>query len=84
MFDPNDIDLRRVVRELVDTFAGDPPVGYLRGRTAFRDALADRLGCSALEAEELVDTLEARGFLRYTGDPSQRSLATGTWSVGSL
>jgi len=38
---------------------------YLDGRTVIRDAVADRLGCSILEAEALTDTLEAAGYLRF-------------------
>ena len=33
------------------------------------------LGRSELEAEELVDTLEMHGYLRFVGDPSSRSQA---------
>lgn len=59
----------------------EPPVGYLRGRSYFRDVVARELGCSDLEAEELVDTLEMHGYLRFTGDPSVRSRADSRWEV---
>lgn len=59
----------------------EPPVGYLRGRSYFRDVIAHELGCSDLEAEQLVDTLEANGYLRFEGDPSQRSRAESRWVV---
>ena len=61
--------------------AGEPPVGYLRGRNYFRDVIAQELGCSDLEAEDLVDTLEMNGYLRFAGDPSVRSRADSRWDV---
>lgn len=76
-----EMDLLRVSRELRHDFQNDPPLGYLRGRTLLRNHLAERLNCSALEAEELVDTLESRGFLHFNGDPSARSEADSTWSI---
>jgi hypothetical protein len=64
-----EVDLAVLVEALSSRFGRTPPSGYLGGRTALRDAVADELGCSDLEAEELVDTLVARGFVRYEGDP---------------
>jgi hypothetical protein len=59
----------------------DPPVGYLRGRSYFRDVIVHDLGCSELEAEELVDTLEMNGYLRFEGDPSAPSRAESRWAL---
>lgn len=77
-----DIDLsnlaERIQRHIPPT---DPPVGYLRGRSYFRDVIVHELGCSELEAETLVDTLEMNGYLRFEGDPSIRSRAESRWSV---
>jgi hypothetical protein len=61
---------------------GEPPVGWLRGRSYFRDVLVHELRCSDVEAEELVDTLEMNGYLRFEGDPSERSVADSRWDVG--
>lgn len=36
----------------------------LEGRTLMRDVVAEHLGASLLEAEEIVDTLVDRGFVR--------------------
>jgi hypothetical protein len=78
-----DLDLadvaERIRRHIPPT---DPPVGYLRGRSYFRDVLVHELGISDLEAEELVDTLELNGYLRFLGDPSERSRAESRWDVG--
>jgi hypothetical protein len=59
----------------------EPPVGYLRGRSYFRDVVVHELNCSELEAEELVDTLEMNGYLRFEGDPAERSRAESRWAV---
>lgn len=59
----------------------DPPVGWLRGRSYFRDVVAHELGCSDLEAEQLVDTLEVNGYLRFEGNPSERSVADSRWDL---
>ncbi len=77
-----DIDLRDVAERIREHIpVGEPPVGYLRGRSYFRDVLVHELDCSELEAEELVDTLELNGYLRFTGDPSVRSRAESRWEV---
>jgi hypothetical protein len=68
----------RIQRHIPPT---DPPVGYLRGRSYFRDVITHELECSELEAEQLVDTLELNGYLRFEGDPSQRSRAESRWAV---
>jgi len=74
-----DVDLAELVVALCSRFAGARPTGYLNGRTALRDAVADELRCSDLEAEELVDTLVARGFVRYEGDPQAPEDHTRAW-----
>src|SRR6266542_3720151 len=69
-----DVDLMEIAERLRRHIPeGEPPGGYLRGRSYFRDVLAHELGCSELEAEELVDTLEMNGYLKFEGDPSVRS-----------
>jgi hypothetical protein len=68
----------RLLRHIPPT---EPPVGYLRGRSYFRDVIAHELGCSDYEAESLVDTLEVNGYLRFEGDPSERSHAESRWVV---
>ena len=77
----DEVDLRQVSTQLGHLFEHHPPHGYLRGKTAMRNALEEALDCSELQAEELVDTLESRGFLRFDGDPSHRSEADSTWAI---
>jgi hypothetical protein len=75
-----EVDLADLAEGLRDAVTENPPLGYLEGRTVLRDLVEDRLGCSDLEAEELVDTLVSCGFLRFSGDPAARSQA-GVWHV---
>ncbi len=74
-----DLDLRQLTAELKTALAPGEPVGYLRGKALMRNLLVEMKGFSELEAEELVDTLELRGFLRFLGDPSERSIADSHW-----
>jgi competence protein ComEC len=77
-----DVDLMEVAERLRRHIPeGEPPVGYLRGRSYFRDVLVHELGCSELEAENLVDTLEMNGYLKFAGDPSVRSQAESRWDI---
>jgi hypothetical protein len=79
-----DVDLRELAERLRRGIPPtEPPVGYLRGRSYFRDVVVHDLGCSELEAEELVDSLEMNGYLRFRGDPSERSEAESRWDVGA-
>jgi hypothetical protein len=80
-FRPEDIDLAEVADGLRRTFGDRGPTGYLPGRTAFRDALVVQLECSQLEAELVVDTMIARGFLRYEGDPTAKVDELEQWII---
>jgi hypothetical protein len=78
-----DLDLADVAQRIRKHIpATEPPVGYLRGRSYFRDVIVHELGVSELEAEQLVDSLELNGYIRFQGDPSQRSRAESRWDVG--
>ncbi len=77
----DELDLRQLAAQLSERIPPGQPVGYLRGKSALRDLLEEQVGCSALEAEELVDTLESRGYLKFEGDPAARSQAYAHWSI---
>jgi hypothetical protein len=82
MVDFERIDLAEVARLIQKHIPpGEPPVGYLRGRSYFRDVLVHALGCSDVEAEQLVDTLEMNGYLHFEGDPAERSVADSRWDI---
>jgi hypothetical protein len=76
-----DLDLRQLTLDLKSMLPPGEPVGYLRGKALMRDMLVQTKGFSELEAEELIDTLEIRGFLRFLGDPTERSVADATWEI---
>lgn len=72
MMIPEEIDLNELRRQLAARFVDTPPAGYVCGKGELRAAVVDILGCSELEAEQLVDTLESRHLIRYEGDRSGR------------
>jgi hypothetical protein len=77
----DDLDLRQLTAELKAALGPGEPIGYLRGKSMMRDMLVHMKRFSELEAEELIDTLELRGFLRFLGDPSERSVADAHWEI---
>ena len=79
----DDLDLRKLTADLKARLGPGEPVGYLRGKSLMRDMLLDMREnrFSELEAEELVDTLESRGFVRFLGDPAERSVADAPWDI---
>ncbi|MBN8231605.1 hypothetical protein [Corallococcus macrosporus] len=79
----DDLDLRKLTADLKARLGPGEPVGYLRGKSLMRDLLLDMREnrFSELEAEELVDTLESRGFVRFLGDPAERSVADAPWDI---
>jgi hypothetical protein len=78
---PEDLDLEQLTRQLIEVLGLAEPKGYLRGKAQMRDAVVQAMGFSQLEAEELIDTLELRGFLRFLGDTSERSEADSRWEI---
>lgn len=58
------IDLLELTRDLMQRLPGRH-ADYLGGKTAMRDIVMEGRGCSSLEAETIVDTLEARGFIVF-------------------
>jgi len=52
---------------------------YWGGKTIFRDLFYENLGCSLLEAEEWVDTLERLGKIKFQQDPGESG--QGTWEI---
>lgn len=75
-----DLDLGQITAEIHEALRHHEPVGYLRGKALMRDVVAQRRGLSELEAEELIDTLELRGYLHFLGDPAERSEAESHWN----
>ena len=78
----DDVDLSEVLAHLRTLFDAHGPHGYLAGKTSLRNALEEDLGCSELEAETLVDTLEARGLIHFLGDPAMPDEVEAPWQLG--
>ncbi len=52
---------------------------YSRGKTFLRDLLYEKMGCSLLEAERLVDALEKNGKIEFIAFPKRKRF--GTWEI---
>jgi hypothetical protein len=52
---------------------------YLRGKTEFRDFLYEKMGCSLLEAEILVDAMEMNGKIEFRR--FRKGMRFGTWTI---
>jgi hypothetical protein len=63
------ISLTRAAEELERRFGAQIEAAYLPGKTAFRNALCDRLGLSMVESEDLCDSLERRHLIRFDQSP---------------
>lgn len=75
------VDLGELAELLHQKLQHASPFGYLRGKSLMRDLLVREGGYSELQAETLIDTLEALGYLHYRGDITEPSLATCTWDI---
>lgn len=77
---PEEVDLATLAEMLDRALEGRSAEGFVRGRTVLRDATTAHLACSELEAEELIDTMIGRGFLRFSGDPATPA-GGGVWRI---
>ena len=59
------LDLAQLAAALRRRFGRHLFATYLRGKTLMRDALEELLRCSDSMAEELVETLELQGYVRF-------------------
>jgi hypothetical protein len=85
-FSPELLDLLDLVARLKEREAGglDHLEGYLEGKTCLRDALISDLDCSELEAEQVVDTMVARGFVCFrdaSGEATAPGASPGYWEL---
>ncbi len=60
-----DIDLALLAGAVRRRYGRHLFASYLRGKTLMRDAIIVELRCSSYEAEELVETLELMGYVRF-------------------
>ena len=75
--DVEQVDLAQLVAAIRTRVESPLLAGSVVGRTYMRDVVADHLGCSALEAERLVDTMVSRGFVHLERDVDGRE----TWRL---
>jgi hypothetical protein len=54
---------------------------YVRGKTAFRDFLYEKMGCSLLKAEILVDALERQRKITFRR--LRKGMRFGIWEIHS-
>jgi len=77
-----DIDLAQLTASLRRRYGRHLYASYLRGKTLMRDAVVEALGCSAYEAEELVETLELMGYVRFPHlDDNTHPLTRHSWVI---
>lgn len=73
--DVEEVDLAKLAEVVKQRCEGPLPLfGTITGRSIVRDIVASHLGCSLLEAEQLVDTMIARGYARLERDDEDREL----------
>ena len=77
-----DIDLAQLAGAVRRRYGRHLYASYLRGKTLMRDAIVGQLGCSAYEAEELVETLELNGYVRFPHlDDDTHPLTRHSWVI---
>jgi hypothetical protein len=69
----------RAYRLLLKRFASPFGETYLRGKTEFRDFLYEKMGCSLLEAEILVDALEKNKKIEFR--KLRKGMRYGEWEI---
>jgi hypothetical protein len=60
-----EVDLAHLASLLRRRYGRHLYTSYLRGRTLLRDGVREQLVCSSYQAEELIETLELHGYLRF-------------------
>jgi hypothetical protein len=77
-----EVDLAMLAQLLRGRYGRHLYASYLRGKTLMRDAVHDQLGCSAYEAEELVETLELQGYIKFPHlEDSTHPLTRHAWVI---
>jgi hypothetical protein len=77
-----DVDLAALAGTVRRRYGRHLYASYLRGKTLMRDAIVEELRCSAYEAEELVETLELMGFVRFPQLADEtHALTRDTWVI---
>jgi hypothetical protein len=81
VLDVEAIDLLSLSQRLSELLPEDSVLeNYMEGKTRLRDLVVLELGCSALEAEQIVDTMVSRGFLHFRAAPESEARG-GVWAI---
>lgn len=81
-FAVEDVDLAELAAGLRRRYGRHLFASYLRGKTVLRDAIEEQLGCSEYEAEELVETLEMMGYVKFPHLPDDtHPLTRDVWMI---
>ena len=77
-----EVDLAALAAAVQRRYGRHLYASYLRGKTLMRDAVIEELRCSAYEAEELVETLELQGSVRFPELADHtHALTRDTWVI---
>lgn len=80
--DVDEIDLETLAEALKRRIGGRFSASYLEGKSLLRDAVEAELRCSDVEAEQLVETLEMQGHLRFPHLPDDTHPANAEeWEI---
>ncbi len=71
------IDLASVAAELIRRFGARIEAAYVPGKTMFRDVVCETQDVSQLDGEEICDSMERRGLLKF----SHSAEAGSVWIV---
>ena len=81
--DVEDVDLARLAESIRGRLGARLEASYLRGKSILRDAVVAELACSEVTAEELVETMELNGFVRFPHLADETHPATRRpWEIG--
>ncbi len=81
--DVESVDLSRLAEAICRRLGSRLEASYLRGKSILRDAVVAELGCSECVAEELVETMELNGFIRFPHLADETHPATRRpWEIG--
>lgn len=77
----SDVDLAALAQWLQEDLAPGAPEGYRRGKSVIRDLVRRHLECSESTSEQIVETLEQRGYLRFHWQSGPRSVDPPLWEI---
>jgi hypothetical protein len=83
MLSVDEVDLATLTDALRERVGPTLQATYLRGKTLMRDVLARHLRCSDHQAEDLIETLELQGFIRFPHYADEtHPLGRRQWIIG--